>query len=88
MAQLKFDQALERLEKIVQEMESRELPLEEGMKKYEEGVKLSRFCLGRLAEAEKKIEILRRSLEGKLSPEPFEPDSIPEVEDGQDSRPD
>lgn len=85
MAQLKFDQALERLEKIVQEMEDRELPLEEGMKKYEEGIKLSRFCLGRLAEVEKKIEILRRSLEGNISREPFEPDAVSEAEDARDS---
>ena len=81
MAELKFDQALARLEKIVREMEDQDLPLEQGLKKYEEGIKLSRFCLTRLSEAEKKIEILRRTLEGDLVPEPFSPDSVQEDED-------
>jgi exodeoxyribonuclease VII small subunit len=88
MAELKFDQALARLEKIVQEMEDQELPLEQGLKKYEEGIKLSRFCLAKLSEAEKKIEILRRALEGNLVPEPFSPGSSEKDEDDATSRQD
>ena len=88
MAELKFDQALARLEKIVQEMEDQELPLEQGLKKYEEGIKLSRFCLAKLSAAEKKIEILRRTLEGNLVPEPFSPGSSQEDEDDATSRQD
>jgi len=71
MSELKFDQALERLEKIVREMEGEGLPLEESLKKYEEGIKLSRFCLSTLEKAEKKIEILIRDAEGNLSAQPF-----------------
>ena len=71
MAELKFDQALERLEKIVREMEGEGLSLEETLKKYEEGVKLSRFCLATLDQAEKKIEILIRDAQGKVSARPF-----------------
>lgn len=71
MAELKFDQALERLEKIVREMEGEGLSLEETLKKYEEGVKLSRFCLATLDQAEKKIEILIRDAQGEVSARPF-----------------
>ena len=71
MSELKFDQALERLEKIVREMEGEGLSLEETLKKYEEGVKLSRFCLATLDQAEKKIEILIRDAQGEVSARPF-----------------
>ena len=71
MAELKFDQALERLEKIVREMEGEGLSLEETLKKYEEGIKLSRFCLATLDQAEKKVEILIRDAQGEVSARPF-----------------
>ena len=71
MSELKFDQALDRLEKIVQEMEGETLPLEESLKKYEEGIKLARTCLEKLDAAEKKIEILTKSAEGALLAQPF-----------------
>ncbi len=71
MPEIKFDQALARLEKIVEEMEGEEMPLEASLKKYEEGVKLARLCLEKLEKAEKKIEILKRSADGSLSAEPF-----------------
>ena len=44
MEEVKFEKALERLEKIVEELESGNIPLEEALKKYEEGVKLCRIC--------------------------------------------
>ncbi len=71
MSEIKFDQALARLEKIVEEMEGEEMPLEASLKKYEEGVKLARLCLEKLEKAEKRIEILQRSADGSLSAEPF-----------------
>jgi exodeoxyribonuclease VII small subunit len=71
MAELKFDRALERLEKIVEAMEAGDLSLEESLKKYEEGVKLAGYCQKKLGEVEKKVEILQRSAEGLLSPQPF-----------------
>ena len=64
--EIKFEKSLERLEKIVEDLESGNIPLEDALKKYEEGVKLSRFCTQRLAQAETKIETLTRALSGTL----------------------
>ncbi|MBI2166772.1 MAG: exodeoxyribonuclease VII small subunit [Candidatus Omnitrophica bacterium] len=72
--ELKFEKALERLEKIVEELESGNIPLEEALKKYEEGVRLSRACSEKLTQAEKKIEVLTKTLGGALKREPFELD--------------
>ncbi|MFA5191333.1 MAG: exodeoxyribonuclease VII small subunit [Verrucomicrobiia bacterium] len=72
---MKFEQALERLEKIVAEMESAELPLEEVVGRFEEGTRLMRFCAQKLEEAEKKIEILARKKDGTVTTEAFEQES-------------
>ena len=69
---IKFEKAMERLEKLVGELEVGNIPLEDALKKYEEGVKLSRICQQKLDQAEKKIEILTRTLEGSFKKEPFE----------------
>ncbi|HXV28111.1 MAG TPA: exodeoxyribonuclease VII small subunit [bacterium] len=69
--EIQFEKALSRLEKLVEELESGNISLDEALKKYEEGVKLSRACQEKLAQAEKKIEILSRSLNGTLKKEPF-----------------
>jgi len=69
---LKFESALEKLEKIVEEMESGDLPLDEILKKYEEGSGLVRYCAGKLTEAEKRIEILMKNKEGELVAKPFD----------------
>lgn len=53
-----FEKKIERLEQIVSQMEDGELPLEESLKLFEEGVKLSRECQSQLAEAEQKVKIL------------------------------
>ena len=63
-SELKFEKALERLEKIVEDLESGNMPLEDALKKYEEGVKLSRLCTEKLTQAESKIEVLTRTLGG------------------------
>ncbi len=60
--EIKFEKALTQLEKIVEELESGDLALDEALKRYEEGVKLSRACTKKLTEAEKKIETLTRTL--------------------------
>ena len=70
---LSFEQAIQRLEKIVAEMEGAELPLEDVLKRYEEGTRLVRFCTAKLDEAEKKIEILQKKADGTAKLEPFEP---------------
>jgi exodeoxyribonuclease VII small subunit len=69
---LTFESAIQRLEKIVTDMEEAELPLEDVLKKYEEGTRLVRFCSQKLDEAEKKIEILTKKTDGSVALEPFE----------------
>ena len=69
-----FEQAIQRLEKIVADMESAELPLEDVLKKYEEGTRLVRFCSQKLDEAEKKIELLTKKADGSVALKPFEAD--------------
>ncbi len=55
-------------------MESGELTLDQALQKYEEGVRLVRACQPKLTEAEKKIEILTKTLDGALRKEPFDPE--------------
>lgn len=69
-----FEKSLTRLEEVVKRLESADLPLDEAMKLFEEGVKLSRNCQKQLEEAEGKVEILLRKADGKLAAEPFESD--------------
>ena len=61
---MKFEEALKNLEKIVKELESGNLSLDESLKKYEEGVKLSRFCHKGLQAAQKKMQVLTKKGEG------------------------
>jgi exodeoxyribonuclease VII small subunit len=69
---VKFEDCLERLEKIVQELEKGEVPLEKSLTLFEEGMDLSATCRKQLEEAEGKVEILLKQ-NGKLQTEPFEP---------------
>jgi exodeoxyribonuclease VII small subunit len=69
-----FEQALERLETIVDELEGGELTLEESLARYEEGIKLSRRLTTQLDEAEKRIERLVESPGGEPVTEPHELD--------------
>jgi len=70
---LPFEEALERLESIVEAMESAELPLESLLAKYEEGTRLARLCQAKLSEAELKIQQLEKNAAGemKLAPLPL-----------------
>jgi exodeoxyribonuclease VII small subunit len=63
---------MERLEEIVQKLEQGDLPLEQSLKLFEEGVKLSRICNKKLEEAERKVEVLFKDKDGKLNARPFE----------------
>ena len=67
----KFEEALGDLEKIVDRLESGELPLEESLAAFEEGVRLVRYCNQRLNEVEKKIQLLVKNKEGKLQLKDF-----------------
>jgi exodeoxyribonuclease VII small subunit len=77
---LNFEQAIQRLEKIVAEMEGAELPLEAVLKKYEEGTRLVRFCSQKLEEAEKKIELLTKKADGSVELKPFQAEGDEEQE--------
>lgn len=63
---LNFEDALNKLETIVKELEDENISLESSIEKFELGVKLSSHCLKKLNEAEKKIEELTRTEDGKL----------------------
>ncbi len=71
MAEPKFEKDLERLEEIVAALENGELSLDDALKRFEEGIKLAKRCEKALTDAEKKIEILTRTAEGKLEAQPF-----------------
>ena len=66
-----FEEALQKLEAIVAKMEEGDLPLEEALKAFEEGVRLARVCTGKLDEAERKVEKLIRDQAGKIQTTPF-----------------
>ena len=68
-----FEGAMERLEAIVEQMESGKLPLEDLIVRYEEGMNLVKICQERLANAEQKIEIIARNSAGKTTVKDFEP---------------
>ena len=72
-AELNFEGAMDRLEKIVEQMESGKLPLEDLIVRYEEGMNLVKICQERLANAEQKIEIIARNSAGKTVVREFEP---------------
>jgi exodeoxyribonuclease VII small subunit len=73
----KFEDALEKLEKIVSQLEEGDISLEESLKLFEEGIRLSRFCNQKLDEAEKRVEILLKDKDGELIREPFDPSRSP-----------
>jgi exodeoxyribonuclease VII small subunit len=75
MAKDSFEKDLKRLEDIVAKMEEGDVPLDESMKLFEEGVKLSRLCSERLDKAEKKVEIITADKNGNITTRPFEAES-------------
>jgi exodeoxyribonuclease VII small subunit len=66
-----LEKALNQLEELVEELESGDLPLEKAMKKFEEGIKLTRGCQAALKEAEQKVDILLKSAGGEEQLEEF-----------------
>ena len=69
-----FEQSLARLEEVVRKLESANLPLDQAMKLFEEGMQLSRDCQEQLEKAEARVEILLKKAGGELAAEPFEPE--------------
>lgn len=78
-APLPFEEALKKLESIVEAMESEELALETLLAKYEEGARLARACQEKLAEAELKIQQLEQNAAGELKLKPLSPEVAEEV---------
>ena len=72
MAEKKFEVALARLEELVKELEQGDLPLEQSLKLFEEGIKLSRICNRRLEDAERRVEILLKDEAGNVVAQPFD----------------
>jgi exodeoxyribonuclease VII small subunit len=78
MAEIKFEDALKKLEKIVTDLEDGSLSLDDALGKYEEGIKLSRLCAKRLELAKKKVEILMKSEDGSVELKPFDESCVAE----------
>ncbi|MFO7557851.1 MAG: exodeoxyribonuclease VII small subunit [Desulfobacterales bacterium] len=78
MSKKTFEQSLQQLEQIVEELESGELPLEKALKKFEDGIKLSRSCSSKLDEIERKITILLKDQAGDVIEKPFISESLEE----------
>lgn len=68
----KFEECLQRLEQILEELEKGDIPLERSLQLFEEGMKLSTSCRKELEEAEGRVEILLKQ-NGKVQAEPYEP---------------
>jgi len=78
MSKKTFEQSLKQLEKIVEDLESGELPLEKALQKFEEGIKLSRSCSSQLDEIDRQITILLKDQAGNITEKPFITESIDE----------
>lgn len=78
MAEMKFEEALKKLEKIVEGLEDGDLPLEESLERYEEGIRFSKLCAKKLEAARKKVEILLKSEDGSYDIKPFDEKEVEE----------
>ena len=74
-----FEKSLDELEMIVMKLEDGDLPLEESLRLFENGIKLSRECRERLTAAERKIQVLIKDASGELVATDLEPDDLGEV---------
>ncbi len=84
--EMKFEEALKRLEKIVQELEDGDLPLDEACEKYEEGIRLSKACAKKLEQAKKRVEILLKNEDGSIELKEFDQRKAQEEEKPQDPK--
>ena len=77
---IKYEDALKRLEKLVAELDRSELDLESRLKKFEEGTKLARILLKKLDQAKKKVEMLVKTNVGEATLVPFDDDTLDETD--------
>jgi exodeoxyribonuclease VII small subunit len=82
--QNEFEKAFQQLEEIVKRLESEELPLDDALHLFEQGIGLSRFCNQKLEEVEKKIELILADAKGQPRIEPFESGSAAESDADED----
>ena len=71
MSEPTFEEALAQLEAVVARLEGGDLPLEEALRAFEEGVRLARVCSGRLEDAEQRVRLLTQSPDGSVTEGPF-----------------
>ncbi len=71
MAKQTFENALKQLEEVVRDLEAGELPLEKAIARFEEGMKLSKYCASKLDEIEKKVTLLLKDHQGQILEKPF-----------------
>lgn len=76
---------MKQLEQIVQDLESEDLPLEKALKKFEEGVKLSKLCSDQLDDTEHKITLLLKDQAGDIVEKPFMDDTEDSMDDASSS---
>jgi len=86
MAEMKFEEALKTLEKIVRDLEDGDLPLDEACEKYEEGIRLAKACSKKLEVAKKKVEILLKNEDGSVELKEFNERDAREEEKPQESK--
>ncbi|NQT06664.1 MAG: exodeoxyribonuclease VII small subunit [Candidatus Omnitrophica bacterium] len=79
MAEIKFEEALKKLEGIVADLEGGDLSLDDSLTKYEDGIKLSILCTRRLEAAKKKVETLIKSKDGTYSLKPFDESGLDDI---------
>lgn len=72
-----FDDGLDRLEALVQQLEAGSLSLEDALARYEEGIQLSQALQGQLNEAQRRVEVLKQGLGGEYRAEPLDGDGEP-----------
>jgi exodeoxyribonuclease VII small subunit len=75
MVEKSFEDAMRKLESIVQDLEGGDLPLDESMRKFEQGIALSRFCSKKLDDTENKVNLLLKDQRDKAIEQPFLPDT-------------
>ena len=88
MPEPKFEKDLEKLENIVNTLEEGGLPLDDSIKKFEEGIKLAKRCEKALSSAEKKIEVLTKDAKGNVTTKPFADEDDGEEEDDEEDEAD
>ncbi len=71
-----FEESIQQLEKIVEDLETGDLPLEDALKKFEEGVDISKICSKKLDEIEKKVSVLLKDKDGEVIKKPFDEEDL------------